>query len=279
MFPIERNELDSFRTYLQERECSGATVSKYMRDVGQLAAFCGGQIEGKCTLIAFKEELQAKGYAASSVNSMLAAVNCYLCFAGHPEWKLRYLKVQRTNFSTKERELTQTEYRRLVETAEGKGDSRLAMLVQTICSTGIRVSEVRAITVESLLARQAEIRNKGRIRVILLPKKLCSILLKYCRKRGITKGQVFVTRSGRPMDRSNIWKMMKRLGELAKVGAAKVFPHNLRHLFARTYYKTYKDIVRLADILGHASVDTTRIYTVRTGKEQQRQIERLPLLL
>ena len=279
MFLIERAEMDRFRAYLQERECSGATVAKYMRDVGQLAAFCAGRVEDKGTLIAFKEELQAKGYAAASVNSMLAAVNCYLAFAGHLEWKLRYLKVQRTNFASKEKELTQTEYRRLVEAAEAKGESRLAMLVQTICATGIRVSEVRAITVESLLSGQAEIRNKGRIRVILLPKKLCGVLLKYCRKRGISQGQVFVTRSGRPMDRSNIWKMMKRLGEMAKVSAAKVFPHNLRHLFARTYYKTYKDIVRLADILGHASVDTTRIYTVRTGKEQQRQIERLPLLL
>ena len=279
MFQIEREGLEGFRAYLLERECSGATVAKYMRDVGLLAAFCGGKVADKGTLIAFKEWLQAKGYAASSVNSMLAAVNAYLVCAGHPAWKLRYLKVQRMNFAAKERELTQTEYRRLVETAEGMGNGRLAMLVQTICATGIRVSEVRAITVESLLAGQAEIRNKGRIRVILLPKKLCGALLKYCRKRGITKGQVFVTRSGRPMDRSNIWKMMKRLGELARVSAAKVFPHNLRHLFARTYYKTYKDIVRLADILGHASVDTTRIYTTRTGKEQQRQIERLPLLL
>ncbi len=279
MFLIEREELESFRAYLQERECSAATVAKYMRDVRQLAEFCGGIIKEKGILIAFKEELQTRGYAAVSVNSMLASVNCYLAFAGHTEWKLRYLKVQRTNFVCKEKELTEQEYHRLVETARAMGNVRLAMLVQTICATGIRVSEVRAITVESLRTGQAEIRNKGRIRIILLPKRLCADLLKYCRERGISKGQIFVTRSGRPLDRSNIWKMMKRLGEMAKVSAAKVFPHNLRHLFARTYYKTYKDIVRLADILGHASVDTTRIYTVRTGKEQQRQIERLPLLL
>ena len=279
MFLIEREELESFRAYLQERECSAATVAKYMRDVRQLAEFCGGIIKEKGTLIAFKEELQTRGYAASSVNSMLAAVNCYLAFVDCTEWKLRYLKVQRTNFICKEKEMSQQEYRRLVEAARAMGNVRLAMLVQTICATGIRVSEVRAITVASLRTGQAEIRNKGRIRVILLPKKLCGVLLKYCRKKGITKGQVFVTRSGRPLDRSNIWKMMKRLGQLAKVSTAKVFPHNLRHLFARTYYKTYKDIVRLADILGHASVDTTRIYTTRTGKEQQRQIEHLPLLL
>ena len=279
MFLIEREELESFRAYLQERECSAATVAKYMRDVRQLAEFCGGIIKEKGILIAFKEELQTRGYAAVSVNSMLASVNCYLAFAGHTEWKLRYLKVQRTNFVCKEKELTEQEYHRLVETARAMGNVRLAMLVQTICATGIRVSEVRAITVESLRTGQAEIRNKGRIRIILLPKRLCANLLKYCRERGISRGHVFVTKSGRPLDRSNIWKMMKRLGERAKLSAAKVFPHNLRHLFARTYYKAYKDIVRLADILGHASVDTTRIYTVRTGKEQQRQIERLPLLL
>ena len=276
---IDETTMGSFRLYLQERECSAATVTKYLHDVGQLALFCGGREADKATLIAFKQALQARGYAPASINSMLAAVNRYLDFAGHSEWKLRYLKVQRANFIRRERELTQQEYRRMVETARAAGDRRLEMLLQTICATGIRVSEVRAITVESLRAGQAEIRSKGRIRVILLPGKLCGALSKYCRRKGISSGQIFVTGSGRPLDRSNIWKMMKRLAARAKVDAAKVFPHNLRHLFARTYYKAYKDIVRLADILGHASVDTTRIYTCRTGKEQQRQIERLPLLL
>ena len=276
---IDETTISSFRLYLQERECSAATVAKYMHDVGQLALFCGGRGADKAMLIAFKQALQARGYAPASINSMLAAVNRYLDFAGHSEWKLRYLKVQRANFIRRERELTQQEYRRMVEAARAAGDRRLEMLLQTICATGIRVSEVRAITVESLRAGQAEIRNKGRIRVILLPGKLCGALSKYCRRKGISSGQIFVTGSGRPLDRSNIWKMMKRLAARAKVDAGKVFPHNLRHLFARTYYKAYKDIVRLADILGHASVDTTRIYTCRTGKEQQRQIERLPLLL
>ena len=167
----------------------------------------------------------------------------------------------------------------MVSAARERGDQRLELLVQTICATGIRVSEVRAITVDSLRQGRAEVRNKGRIRTILLPKRLCRVLLGYCRKRGIGNGPVFVTRTGRPLDRSNIWKMMKRLGEMARVMGTKVYPHNLRHLFARTYYKAYKDIVRLADILGHASIDTTRIYTIRTGEEQQRQMERLPLLL
>ena len=276
---IDRETMELFRGYLTERECAGATVAKYMRDVKQLADFCGGELRDKGTLIAFKGQLQERGYAPSSVNSMLAAVNRLLAFLGRPEWRLRYLKVPRSAFCGQERELTQREYERLVSAARGSGDERLALLVQTMCATGIRVSEVRAVTVESLKKGRAEIRCKGRIRTILLPKKLCGALLTYCRKLRICSGCVFVTRTGRPLDRSNIWKMMKRLAALARVARGKVFPHNLRHLFARTYYKAYKDIVRLADILGHASIDTTRVYTVRTGKEQQRQIERLPLLL
>ena len=276
---ISKESITSFCMYLHERECSEATVSKYLHDVEQLRSFCGGSVEDKSALITFKRDLQRRGYAASSVNSMLAAVNRFLEFAGHPEWKLRFLKVQRTTFSDGKRELSQRDYEKLLQAAKARGNERLAMLVQTICATGIRVSEVRAITVESLRRGQAEIRNKGRIRVILIPRKLCKTLENYCRKRRIRSGQVFVTRTGKPLDRSNIWKSMKRLAVLARVEVEKVFPHNLRHLFARTYYKAYKDIVRLADILGHASIDTTRIYTSRTGTEQQRQIERLPLLM
>ncbi len=276
---ISRESITSFCMYLHERECSEATVSKYLHDVEQLRLFCGGNVEDKCTLIAFKQDLQKRGYAASSVNSMLTAVNRFLEFAGHPEWKLRLLKLQRSTFTDGERELTQRDYEKLLMAAKRVGDERLEMLVQTIGSTGIRVSEVRAITVESARRRQAEIRCKGKIRTILMPKKLCKILLAYCKRHGIHSGQIFVTRAGKPLDRSNIWKMMKRLAEKAGVALQKVFPHNLRHLFARTYYKAYKDIVRLADILGHASIDTTRIYTSRTGTEQQRQIERLPLLI
>lgn len=276
---ISRESITSFRAYLYERESSEATVSKYLHDVEQLRAFCGECVEDKSTLITFKQDLQRRGYAASSINSMLAAVNRFLEFAGRPEWKLRFLKVQRTTFADGKRELTQREYERLLGAARKMRDERLGLLVQTICATGIRVSELRAITVESLRSGQAEIHNKGRIRVILLPRKLCRELESYCRKRKIHSGQVFVTRTGNSLDRSNIWKSMKRLAALAKVELGKVFPHNLRHLFARTYYKAYKDIVRLADILGHASIDTTRIYTSRTGAEQQRQIERLPLLM
>lgn len=276
---IDREKMEGFRAYLAEQECAEATVAKYMHDVELLASFCGGTVEDKNALIAFKQRLQERGYAPSSINSMLAAVNRFLTFAGVPQWKLRYLKATRSTFCGKERELTRRDYERLVSAAKHAGNRRLELLVQTMCATGIRVSEVRAVTVESLRQGQAEIHNKGRIRTILLPKKLCGLLLAYCKERAIRSGPVFVTRTGKPLDRSNIWKSMKRLAAMARVGAGKVFPHNLRHLFARTYYKAYKDIVRLADILGHASIDTTRIYTVRTGAEQQRQIERLPLLI
>lgn len=279
MIILNGEELRQYAGYLAESECSAATVSKYLHDVGELAAFCNGVVEDKSTLIAFKQHLQEKGYATASVNSMLAAVNRFLEFAGYPQWKLRFLKVQRTTFTAGDRELSQRDYEKLLRAARSMGDERLEMLVQTICSTGIRVSEVRAITVESVRNAQAEIRNKGKIRIILLPRKLCRVLEDYCKRRGIRTGQIFMTRNGTPLDRSNIWKMMKRLAVQAGVAVGKVFPHNLRHLFARTYYKAYKDIVRLADILGHASIDTTRIYTVRTGTEQQRQIERLPLLI
>lgn len=192
---------------------------------------------------------------------------------------MRTLKIQQATFMDQERELSQEEYKTLVKTAQRQGNERLVMLLQTICATGIRVSEVRAVTVEALRRRQAEIRSKGKIRLILLPDKLCRQLLRYCEKRNISSGQVFVTRTGRPLDRSNIWKMMKRLAAQARVGLRKAFPHSLRHLFACTYYQKYKDIVRLADILGHSSVDTTRIYTAKNVNEQQRQLEYLNLLI
>lgn len=279
MIKLNDKTLGEFRAYLFERECSAATVRKYLHDVRTLGAYCGGRVKDKTTLISFKEHLREDGYAPSSINSMLAAINRFLDFAGCPLWKLRFLKVQRNIFSTKDRELTRQDYENLLKAARREGDERLEMLVQTICATGIRVSEVRAVTVESIKAGQAEIHLKGKIRVILLPRKLCRTLERYCKKRGILRGPIFVTRTGRPMDRSNIWKSMKRLAAQAGIPAEKVFPHNLRHLFARTYYKIYKDIVRLADILGHTSINTTRIYTLRTGTEQQRQLERLPLLI
>ena len=276
---LGKRELERFRAHLQEGESSAATVEKYLRDVRQLAIFCGGELKSKGQLVAFKEDLQRRGYAPGSVNSMLAAVNRFLRFAGKSAWKLRFLKVQRRTFVGRERQLTQGDYEKLVRAAKEKGDLRLAMLLQTICATGIRVSETGAVTVESVRRGRAEIRSKGKIRVILLPRALCRELARYCEARGIDSGPVFVTRSGRTLDRSNIWKMMKRLALQAKVSAKRVFPHNLRHLFARTYYKRTRDIVHLADILGHSSVNTTRIYTTRDAREQRRQLDSLCLLI
>lgn len=275
---VTEHEIGRFAEYLQTQERQKATIQKYIHDVSALAQFMQGSIGSKKQLIEFKEYLLARGYAVSSVNSMLAAINQFLVFEEHPEWKLRFLKVQRSTFSSKERELTREEYERMIKTAEKQKDERLAMLLQTICSTGIRVSEIRAITVEAVRNGRGEIFSKGKLRQILLPKPLCRALQSYCRRKDIRAGCVFATRTGRPLDRSNIWRMMKRLAQNAQIKPQKVFPHNLRHLFACTYYEKYKDIVRLADILGHSSVDTTRIYTNRSGEIQQRQIGDLPLL-
>lgn len=272
-------KISSFIEHLTLQERSPATIQKYRRDVAKLAAFAGEEITDKATLIAFKQHLLRQGYAAVSVNSILTAVNQYLRFCGFTDWQLRFLRVQRQIFRSRDRELNSREYQRLIEQAQQSGNERLSLLVQTLGATGIRISELRGITVEAIRKGQALIRLKGKTRVVLLPRKLCRRLLAYCGKRKISSGQVFVTRTGRPLDRSNIWRMLKKLAQNARVGTKKVFPHNLRHLFAVTYYKKYKDVVRLADILGHSSIDTTRIYTARSGGEQRRQIEELCLVL
>lgn len=277
MIEMDGKALAAFQAYLEERECSRATIDKYMRDVRTLAVFCSERIREKAQLIAFKEELIKKRYAAASINSMLAAVNRFLSFSGHESLKMRYLKVQRALFAQENRELKRREYETMIETAKRRSDKRLCMLLQTICATGIRVSELRAITVESLESGQAHIQSKGKLRQILIPSSLCRILKRYCRDARIRTGSIFVTRTGRPLDRSNIWRMMKGLAKKAKVQTQKVFPHNLRHLFACTYYEKYRDIVRLADILGHSSVNTTRIYTMRDTREQQKQMDKLQL--
>ncbi len=273
--PEKTNE---FASHLALQERSTGTIQKYRRDLEKLRRFAGEEITDKTTLIAFKEYLIRLGYADVSINSFLAAVNQYLKYMGFAAWQLRFIKIQRQTFRSVEKELNTQEYRRLVQTARQQGNRRLALLVQTIAATGIRVSELRGITVEAARKGQAQIRMKGKTRQILLPRVLCNKLLSYCEKKRIHTGQIFITRTGKPLDRGNIWQMLKKLALTAKVKAQKVFPHNLRHLFAVTYYKKYKDVVRLADILGHSSIDTTRIYTARSGSEQQRQIEELRLV-
>ena len=279
MIALNEQALADFRARLVEDEAAPATVAKYLSAVRKLAAFCHGNLWSKTQLVAFKQDLEASDLAPGTVNGVLTAVNKLLNINGYREWRLRFLKVQRRVFMAPEREMTRAEYERLVNTARMNGDERTATILQTLCSTGARAGELAAITVEAAKAGHAEIRSKGKIRMILLPKKLCKLLLNYCAKRSITSGPVFITASGKPLDRSNLWKTLKALAAKARVLANKVFPHNLRHLFARTYYKKTRDIVRLADILGHSSVETTRIYTARSPIEQRRQMDSLALLL
>ena len=276
---LDNKALELFRREMREREYSPATAAKYGRILEELLAFAGGEVKDKATLVAFKEHMVAQNKAAGTVNGALAAVNTFLDFCGYREWRLRFLRVQRRNFADPGRELKRGEYERLVNTAWKEGDERLALLLETMAATGVRVSEVQAITAESLRAGQSEIICKGKRRTIVLPGKLCKTLLKYCKRMNIASGPVFLSKRGNPLDRSNIWKAMKRLAARAGVSLNKVFPHNLRHLFARTYYKMYKDLLRLADILGHSSIETTRIYTIRSFTEQRAQMEKLPLLL
>ena len=279
MIELDEKAIAGFQEKLAEDEAAAATVAKYTAAIRRLSAFCGGTLRDKGQLVAFKQALAASGMAPGTVNGVLTAVNKLLDIYGYNEWRLRFLKVQRKVFMAPEREMTRAEYEKLVNTAKRQGDERLALAVQTLGATGARVSELASVTVEAVAAGKAEIRSKGKIRLLLLPKKLCKLLSSYCAKRGITAGPVFVTAGGKPIDRSNLWKSMKRLARLARVLLDKVFPHNLRHLFARTYYKKTRDIVQLADILGHSSVETTRIYTARSPMEQRRQMDALALLL
>ena len=271
---ISKEMLPAYREYLQDEERSRATVEKYLRDVRVFLEYVGeNQVLGKERIREYKEGLRER-YKISSANSMLAAVNSFFEYLGCEECKVKLFKIQRVQFSEKERELTEKDYERLVHTAERKGDIRMSMLLQTIGSTGIRISELRFITVEALETGRAEIYNKGKSRVALLPVELVKVLKRYCRKVGIKSGNIFITRNGKLMDRSNISKRMKLLGREAGVDTAKVFPHNLRHLFACCYYEQKKDLVRLADFLGHSSVETTRRYTMVSSKEAyQKQLE------
>lgn len=263
---------------LREQERSEATVQKYVQSLRALAEFLSGRAVTKGLLLEWKEELVGQ-YAPASVNSKLVAVNGFLGFCGLGELRLRPLKLQRSLFLSEEKELTRAEYVRLVQAAERAENERLALVIQTICATGIRVSELRFITAEAVQTGRAEVANKGKRRVIFLPDRLRKLLRAYLQRQKITAGAVFVSKNGRPLNRSNIWRDMKALCASAGVEPGKVFPHNLRHLFARTFYSVEKDLSRLADILGHSSVTTTRIYTAESGSVHARQIGRLGLVV
>ena len=275
---LTEREVERFAESLRRDEREPGTIEAYLRSLRRFAAWAAGRKLTKELLSAWKAELSGRGYRPESVNAMLAAVNKFFVCMGRPDCKVKYLKVQRRMFRRAERELTKAEYRRLVETARACGKDRLALLMETICATGIRVSEVRYITVEAVGAGVAQIAMKGKVRTILLPQKLCRRLVKYAKMKKIASGKIFLTRDGKSLSRKCIWTEMKKLCGLAGVAGSKVFPHNLRHVFARTFYQVCRDVVRLADVLGHSSIDTTRIYLLTTGKEYARQLDRLGLL-
>lgn len=267
----------SFKTYLTMEEKSENTIEKYIRDATFFMIWLAGREATKILALNYKKKLCEK-YAPSSVNAAISSLNSFFAFTGWHDIRIKALKIQRQIFSNKDKELTKAEYERLLAAAKRKKNERLYLLMQTICSTGIRVSELRFVTCEAVKKGQAVISCKGKMRTIFLPKELCRMLKEYIKKQGIKSGSVFVTGNGKPLDRSYIWKMLKNLCEAAGVSKDKVFPHNFRHLFARTYYSLQKDIVRLADILGHSSVETTRIYTIENGDICRRQIQKLGLL-
>ncbi len=263
---------------LATEERSHGTIENYLRHVRIFSAWLNGVPVTKEQTAGWKEYLISQGYAPTTINSMLAALNGLFRFLGWDECRVKFLKVQRRLFRDAGRELTRPEYEHLLETAKERGQDRLVLLMEAICATGIRVSEVRYITVEAAQRGRAEISLKGKIRTILLPRKLCRKLLKYAKKNKTVSGEIFLTRNGTSLSRRQIWAELKHLCKYAGVEPSKVFPHNLRHLFATIFYKACKDIVRLADVLGHSSIETTRIYLVTSGTEHIRQLERLGLV-
>lgn len=274
---ITEEALRSYHQYLLREEKSTATVEKYLRDVRAFSVYAGDGEITKEVVLEYKRELQQKEYAVRSINSMLASINSFLIYMGWTDCKVKSFKLQRQVYCAEEKELTKAEYERLLKAAEKNEQLRLVM--QTICSTGIRVSELKYFTVEAVSHGEVIVNCKAKTRTILIPGKLRKRLLDFARKQKIRSGVIFLTRNGNPLDRKTIWAQMKGLCKTAGVNPSKVFPHNLRKLFARTFYGIEKDIAKLADILGHSSIETTRIYIMTTGTEHRRKIERLGLVV
>lgn len=274
---ITDTQIQSFYQYLIREEKSRATVEKYLRDVRAFDMYAGEQIISKEVVMAWKKELQIKEYAVRSINSMLASLNSLLDYLGWSDCKVKSIKQQRQIYCAEEKELSRAEYMRLLEAAQKK--PQLQLVMKTICGTGIRVSELKFFTVENVKQGEVTVNCKAKSRTVLIPGKLRKLLLDYSRKEKIHSGVIFINRNGEPLNRSCIWAQMKSLCEEAGVNPGKVFPHNLRKLFARTFYGIEKDIAKLADILGHSSIDTTRIYIMTTGTEHRRIIERLGLVV
>lgn len=274
---ITNEIIRSFNKFLISEEKAEATVVKYLHDICEFQAWLGERELCKTAVLVYKSHL-CEHYAPASVNAALSSLNCFFSFMEWYDLRVKSLKIQKQLFASADKELTKEEYDRLLRAARQKKNERLYLLMQTICSTGIRVSELRHITIEAIRFGVAEINCKGKRRRVFLPMQLCKMLKQYAKEQKIKSGAVFVTKNGNPLDRSNIWSDMKKLCKAANVSEKKVFPHNLRHLFARTYYSLQKDVVRLADILGHSSVNTTRIYTMESGEVHRKQIQRLGLL-
>ena len=276
---LTSNQIAAFAVYLKSEEKSENTIEKYIRDVRAFTTYMGNAEITKEAVIAYKNKLLSEGYAVRSINSMVASINSLFAFLGWQNLKVKSLKLQQQIYCSEEKELTKAEYMRLVNTAKQKGNERLNLLIQTICGTGIRVSELQYITVEAVTCGEAVVSLKGKTRSVFIVRELQKKLLRYAAEQKITSGAIFITRTGKPMSRTNIWREMKSLCEQAGVNPQKVFPHNLRHLFARTFYGIEKDIAKLADILGHSSINTTRIYIITTGNEHRQHMENMRLII
>ena len=270
--------LQQFKEYLKNEERESSTIAKYLHDIQTLADWLQDRGVTKTNLTAYKEHLIKKKYNPKTINGILSAINKFISFIGCQDMKVKYLRIQRQLFRNSNKELTQADYLKMLNKAQELGKDRLSLIMQTICATGIRVSEVKYITLEAVKSGKAEISLKGKIRIILLTGKLCKKLLKYAKGQKISSGEIFLTRSGRGLGRKQIWAEMKALCKKAGVAVGKVFPHNLRHLFARTFYKVCKDVAKLADVLGHSSIETTRIYLISTGSEHLRTLNKLNLI-
>lgn len=271
--------INAFEMYLRKDEKQPATIEKYIRDVTNFLVFCNGKEIRKELVIEYKSNLVGMGYAVRSINSMLASVNRFLSFIGKQEAKVKSMKVQQQVFCSERQELTRAEYEKLCHAAKQKKNERINLIMQTICSTGIRVSELRYITVEAVKRGEAQVSCKGKNRSVFIVRALQKLLQSYIREQRIESGVVFRTRTGKPIDRVMVWREMKALCKDAGVCTQKVFPHNLRHLFARVFYSIERDIAKLADILGHSSINTTRIYIISTGLEHRRKMEKMRLIL
>lgn len=276
---ITRETVSQFENHLRMEEKAQNTIEKYIRDITAFAEYLCGKAISKELAIAYKQHLQDSGYAVRSINSIIASINALFGFVGLYDCRLKSLKIQKQIYCPEEKELTKTEYVRLINAAKYKKNERLSLLIQTICGTGIRVSELQYISVEAVKSGEAVVSLKGRTRTVFIVRELRQKLLRYAAEQEIKSGLIFITRTGKPLSRTNIWREMKSLCESAGVNPQKVFPHNLRHLFARVFYSIEKDIAKLADILGHSNINTTRIYIIATGNEHRKRMENMRLIV